>query len=99
MIVVWRLGKRADGRVTFSFRGCAKEFGTRCGGSRREFLKEAVGASIGPASQGGLEYQHRKHVMRHFGILDEVDCRDSFDGQASNPERSRQMVLGFMVTN
>jgi len=52
-----------------------------------------------PLRKTGLECQHRKHVMQHLGILDEVDSRDSFDGQASNRERSRQKVSGFMVTN
>jgi hypothetical protein len=97
----WQAEKRADGRVTFSLRECAREFGTRWGGSRGEFLKEAVRRIDRTRFTGRVwNATTRKHVMRHFGIFDEVeivDYRDSFDGPSFEPGTVTVKLSGFLV--
>jgi hypothetical protein len=97
----WQADRPADGRVTFSLRECAREFGTRWGGSRSEFLKEALRRIDRTRFTGRVwNASSRKHVMRHFGIFDEVetvDYRDSFDGPSFEPGTVTVKLSGFLV--
>ena len=97
----WQADRPADGRVTFSLREGAREFGTRWGGSRGEFLKEALRRIDRTRFTGRVwNATSRKHVMRHFGIFDEVetvDYRDSFDGPSFEPGTVTVKLSGFLV--
>jgi hypothetical protein len=105
-LVAWLLGRwqesqPPDGRISFSLRECSREFGTRWGGSRGEFVKEALRRIRRTAFVGRVwNVASKRHTTRDFNILDEleaVDYRDSFDGPSFEPGTVTIKLSDFML--
>ncbi len=77
-LVAWILGRwqdsqPEDGRIIFSLRECAREFGASWGGTRAGFLKDALYRIDGTRFRGKVYYAPAKRrETRTFGIVDSV---------------------------
>src|SRR5205807_2794403 len=77
----WKESQPEDGRVTFHLRECAREFGSSWGGTRAEFLKEALYRIDGTRFRGKVYFAAaKKRETRTFGILEGVHVVERADG-------------------
>jgi hypothetical protein len=93
-LVAWILGRwekeqPEDGRITFTLRECAREFGSSWGGTRGEFVKSALYRIDGTRFRGRVYYAPAKRrEERTFGILDSVhivERANGLNGSATEP--------------
>jgi hypothetical protein len=85
-LVAWILGRwqdtqPEDGRIVFTLRECAREFGASWGGTRAGFLKDALYRIDGTRFRGKVYYAPAKRrETRTFGIVDSVHVVERANG-------------------
>lgn len=105
-LVAWILGRfetsrPEDGRVTFTLRECAREFGSSWGGTRAEFIRSALYRIDGTRFRGRVYYAPTKRrEERTFGILDSVhivERAEGLHGPASEPGTVTVKLSDFLM--